>query len=149
MKLTIHLLTLFFFLSLSTLNGFAQLSGSDLEEFEKEKFLLTQRLLTCQSIAYSVINENDYNTKSVYIRLGNKNYNLAYQSFIALQKLDSDMDENLRKNISAMLELYAKSFSSLDALNPPEMALALSFGKSSLQFIIEKLYVLLIYTAET
>ena len=57
-----------------------------------------------------------------------------------MQGYNVPMDGKLVENISAMLQLYAKSFENIEALNKPEMALGISFGKNSLGFIVKKLY---------
>lgn len=117
----------------------AQTEG-ELKKFDEEKFTLVQRLLTCQSMAYTTMNENDYQKRYLYMNLGSKNYNYAYKAFIQMQGCNVAMDEKLIKKISTLLQLYSKSFESVDALNSPEMALGISFGKESLENVVIKLY---------
>lgn len=112
--------------------AYSQTTEDNAKEFEKQSSLLIQKLYSCQSMAYTVIGEKDYQTRYLYVNLGSKYYNDAYQSFIKMQGLDENMNEKLRENISTLLEMYAKSFESIDALNKPEMALALTFAKYSL-----------------
>lgn len=113
--------------------AYSQTTEENAKEYEKQSMLLIQKLYSCQSMAYTVIGEKEYQTRYLYVNLGSKYYNDAYQSFIKMQGLDENMDEKLRENISTLLQMYAKSFESIDALNKPEMALALSFAKHSLK----------------
>lgn len=113
--------------------AYSQTADENAKEFEKQSMMLIQKLYSCQSMAYTVIGEQDYQTRYLYVNLGSKYYNDAYQSFIKMQGLNENMDEKLRENISTLLQMYAKSFESIDALNKPEMALALSFAKHSLK----------------
>lgn len=113
--------------------AYSQTADENAKEFEKQSMMLVQKLYSCQSMAYTVIGEQDYQTRYLYVNLGSKYYNDAYQAFIKMQGLNEDMDEKLRENISTLLQMYAKSFESIDALNKPEMALALSFTKHSLK----------------
>ena len=92
--------------------AFSQTTDENAKEFEKQSMMQTRYL---------------------YVNLGSKYYNDAYRAFIKMQGLDENMDEKLRENISTLLQMYAKSFESIDALNKPEMALALSFAKHSLK----------------
>ena len=128
-KPLITAITLFLTFSLA----YSQTTEENAKEYEKQSMLLIQKLYSCQSMAYTVIGEKDYQTRYLYVNLGSKYYNDAYQSFIKMQGLDENMDEKLRENISTLLQMYAKSFESIDALNKPEMALALSFAKHSLK----------------
>ena len=120
-------------LVLTFILAYSQTADEDAKEFEKQSMMLIQKLYSCQSMAYTVIGEQDYQTRYLYVNLGSKYYNDAYQSFIKMQGLNENMDEKLRENISTLLQMYAKSFESIDALNKPEMALALSFAKHSLK----------------
>ncbi len=43
------------------------------------------------------------------------------------------MDEKLGENVSILLQMYAKFFESIDAINKPESVFALSFAKYSLK----------------
>jgi Skp family chaperone for outer membrane proteins len=113
--------------------AYSQTADENAKEFEKQSTMLIQKLYSCQSMAYTVIGEQDYQTRYLYVNLGSKYFNDAYQSFIKMQGLNENMDEKLRENISTLLQMYAKSFESIDALNKPEMALALSFAKHSLK----------------
>lgn len=113
--------------------AYSQTADENAKEFEKQSMMLVQKLYSCQSMAYTVIGEQDYQTRYLYVNLGSKYYNDAYQAFIKMQGLNESMDEKLRENISTLLQMYAKSFESIDALNKPEMALALSFAKHSLK----------------
>lgn len=123
-----------FALVLLTFNfAYSQTADENAKEFEKQSMMLIQKLYSCQSMAYTVIGEQDYQTRYLYVNLGSKYYNDAYQAFIKMQGLNENMDEKLRENISTLLQMYAKSFESIDALNKPEMALALSFAKHSLK----------------
>ena len=112
----------------------------DIKKFNEAKFTLIQRLLTCQSVAYTTINTSDFSARSQYVEFGNKNYNYAYKAFIEMQTANENMDENLRKQISSILELYSKAYSSIDGLDSEEMALALSFAKVRLEMIVKELY---------
>jgi len=114
-------------------SAYSQSADENAKEFEKQSMMLIQKLYSSQSMAYTVIGEKDYQTRSLYVNLGSKYYNDAYQAFIKMQGLNDNMDEKLRENISTLLQMYAKSFESVDALNKPEMALALSFAKHSLK----------------
>lgn len=117
-----------------TLNfAYSQTTNDKAKELEKQELILIQKLYSCQSMAYTVIGEQDYQTRYLYVNLGSRYYNDAYQAFIKMQGLNENMDEKLRENISTLLQMYAKSFESIDALNKPEMALALSFAKHSLK----------------
>lgn len=120
-------------LLLTLSSAYSQTVDENAKEFEKQSMMLIQKLYSCQSMAYTVIGEQDYQTRYLYVNLGNKYYNDAYQAFIKMQGLDENMNEKLRENISTLLQMYAKSFESIDALNKPEMALALSFAKHSLK----------------
>ena len=100
--------------------AYSQTTEDNAKEFEKQSSLLIQKLYSPQSMAYTVIGEKDYQTRYLYVNLGSKYYNDAYQSFIKMQGLDENMNEKLRENISTLLEMYAKSFESIDALNKPE-----------------------------
>ena len=120
-------------LVLTFILAYSQTADENAKEFEKQSMMLIQKLYSCQSMAYTVIGEQDYQTRYLYVNLGSKYYNDAYQSFIKMQGLNENMDEKLRENISTLLQMYAKSFESIDALNKPEMALALSFAKHSLK----------------
>ena len=97
-------------------------------------------MTTCQSIAYTTINTTDYKAREQYVNFGNKNYNYAYEAFIEMQTINENMDENLRKQISAILELFSKAYSSIDGLDNQEVALALSFAKVRLEMIVKELY---------
>lgn len=130
------ILVLFSF-SIGNLNAQTE---DDLKNFNQEKFTLVQRLLTCQSLAYTTMNEKDYQTRYIYMNLGSTNYNYAYKSFINLQGYNIEMDKKLIENISTVLKLYAKSFESVDSLNKPELALGLSFSDAYLMYIIKALY---------
>ena len=114
-------------------SAYSQTADENAKEFEKQSMMIIQKLYSCQSMAYTVIGEQDYQTRYLYVNLGSKYYNDAYQTFIKMQGLNENMDEKLRENISTLLQMYAKSFESIDALNKPEMALALSFAKYSLK----------------
>lgn len=111
----------------------SQTADENAKEFEKQSMMLIQKLYSCQSMAYTVIGEQDYQTRYLYVNLGSKYYNEAFQAFIKMQGLNENIDEKLRENISTLLQMYSKSFESIDALNKPEMALALSFAKHSLK----------------
>lgn len=113
--------------------AYGQTADENVKEFEKQSMMLIQKLYSCQSMAYTVTGEQDYQTRYLYVNLGSKYYNDAYQVFIKMQGLNENMNDKLRENISALLQMYAKSFESIDALNKPEMALALSFAKHSLK----------------
>lgn len=113
--------------------AYSQTADENAQEFEKQSMMLIQKLYSCQSMAYTVIGEQDYQRRNLYVNLGSKYYNDAYQAFIKMQGLNENMDEKIRENISTLLQMYAKSFESVDALNKPEMALALSFAKHSLK----------------
>ena len=114
-------------------SAYSQTADENAKEFEKQSMMLIQKLYSCQSMAYTVIGEQDFQTRYLYVNLGSKYYNDAYQAFIKMQGLNENIDEKLRENISTLLQMYAKSFESIDALNKPEMALALSFAKHSLK----------------
>lgn len=120
-------------LVLTFILAYSQTADENAKEFEKQSMMLIQKLYSCQSMAYTVIGEQDYQTRYLYVNLGSKYYNDAYQAFIKMQGLNENMDDKLRENISTLLQMYAKSFESIDALNKPEMALALSFAKHSLK----------------
>lgn len=115
-------------------------SEVDIKKFDEAKFILIQRMLTCQSVAYTTMNTSDYSARSQYVEFGNKNYNYAYEAFIEMQTANENIDENLRKQISAILTLYSKAYSSIDGLDSQEMALALSFAKVRLEMIVKELY---------
>ena len=120
--------------------AYSQTADENTKELEKQELILIQKLYSCQSIAYTVIGEQDYQTRYLYVNLGSKYYNDAYQAFIKMQGLNKNMYEKLRENISTLLQMYAKSFESIDALNKPEMALALSFAKYSLKSVNQDLF---------
>lgn len=138
MKFTKFLPTLFLLIICST-ELFAQ-TEVDIKKYDEAKFTLIQRLLTCQSVAYTTINTTDLQARSQYVEFGNKNYNYAYKAFIKMQTANENMDENLRKQISAILELYSKAYSSIDSLDNQEITLALSFAKVRLEMIVKELY---------
>lgn len=114
--------------------------NDDNKKYNEAKFTLIQRLLTCQSVAYTTMNTTDYNAREQYVNFGNKNYNYAYEAFVEMQTENENMDENLRKQISAILELYSKAYSSIDGLASQEVALALSFAKVRLKLMVKELY---------
>lgn len=123
-----------------TLNlAHSQIANDNVKEFEKQSMLLIQKLYSCQSIAYSVIGEQDNKTRYLYINLGNKYYNEAYTAFNKMQGVNDTIGEKLRDDISTLLQIYAKAFESMDALNKPESAIALSFAKQYLKKINEVL----------
>ena len=130
---TIKPLILVLALMLTMNLSYAQTTDENAKEFEKQELILVQKLFSCQSMAYTVIGEQDYQTRYQYLNLGIKYYNDSYQAFIKMQELQENMDDKLRENISTLLQMYAISFESIDALKKPEMALALSFAKHSLK----------------
>ena len=134
-----NLLTALIFVMTANLSH-GQATNVKSDELEKEKLKLIQKLLSCQSMAYTVIAEQEYQTRLKYIDVGNKYYNDAYQSFIKIQGLYENMDKKLTEDIGIVLQLYAMSFESIDALNKPEMALALEFAKSILKKTMTDFY---------
>ena len=138
MKINRLLLILFLLIICST-DLIAQ-SDIDIKKYDEAKFTLVQRMLTCQSVAYTTINTSDFSARSQYVEFGNKNYNYAYKAFIEMQTANENMNDNLRKQISAILELYSKAYLTIDALDSQEMALALSFAKVRLEMIVKELY---------
>ena len=135
----VKLFPLIFLLIFSSTDIIAQ-DNSDMKQYDEAKFTLIQRLLTCQSTAYTTINTTDYNAREQYVEFGNKNYNYAYKAFIEMQTVNENMDESLRKQISAILELYSKAYSSIDGLDSQEVVLALSFAKVRLELIVKELF---------
>ncbi len=119
--------------------AYSQTTDENAKELEKQELILIQKLFSFQSMAYTVIREQEYQTRYLYVNLGSKYYNDAYQAFIKMQGLNENMDEKQRENISTLLQMYAKSFESVDALNKPEMVLALSFAKHSLKKLTQDL----------
>ena len=92
------------------------------------KFRLCQYLLSCQSVAYTIIDEKDSRMKRSLASQGLSYYNKAYEQFIELQDPKYGlMSVEQLKNISQMLEAYAKIYSDISTLNQPTSILALSF----------------------
>jgi len=92
------------------------------------KYKLSEYLLSCQSMAYTIIGEKDFQTKSYLGTKGLDYYNKAYQQFVKLQDPQyGELNEELRKSISTLLEGYAKIYGDISLLNDPSYAVALAF----------------------
>jgi hypothetical protein len=123
-----------------TLNlTYGQSADEKVKEYEKHSMMLIQKLYSCHSMAYTIMGEKDNQTRFIYYRLANKYSDDAQSAFIKMKSLDENMDVKLRENIATLLQLYAKAFESLDALNKPETAVALSFSKHYLKKLNEDL----------
>ncbi len=107
--------------------SFAQTQNKKVEAV-KEKYKLCEYLLSCQSMAHTIIGENDNQMKRYLCRKGLDYYNNAYQEYIKLQDPQYDqLSEDLRKIISAVMEIYAKTYNDITFLNTPNSLLAMSF----------------------
>ncbi len=92
--------------------------------YETAKYKMTEYLLSCQSIAYSLLSEQNLNKRADLATIGYHYYNYAYQNFIILQnpsygKLTNKMDSS----VSIMLTLYEKTFSDVSQFNDSQQAL--------------------------
>ncbi len=50
--------------------AYSQTDDENAKEFEKQSMMLIQKLYSCQSMAYTVIGEQDYQTRYQYVNLG-------------------------------------------------------------------------------
>lgn len=92
------------------------------------KYKLCEYLLSCQSMAYTIIGEKDFQTKNYLGTKGLDYYNKAYQQFTKLQDPQYGvLSDDLRKNIATLMEGYAKIYNDISLLNDPSYAVALAF----------------------
>lgn len=92
------------------------------------KFKLCEYLLSCQSMAYTIIGEKDFQSKSYLGTKGLDYYNKAYQQFTKLQDPQYGvLSDDLRKSIATLMEGYAKIYNDISLLNDPSYAIALAF----------------------
>jgi hypothetical protein len=92
------------------------------------RYKLCEYLLACQAMAHTVIGEDDFQMKRYLGRTGLDYYGKAYQEYIELQSPKYGiLNEELRKNISAVLGIYAKMYNDVTFLNTANGLLAISF----------------------
>lgn len=91
------------------------------------KYKLCEYLLSCQSMAYTIIGEKDFQSKNYLGTKGLDYYNKASQQFTKLQDPQYGvLSDDLRKNIAVLMEGYAKIYGDISLLNEPSYAIALA-----------------------
>lgn len=84
-------------------------------------------------MANTVATTQEPSLVKAYMERGNQWYENASKEYLALQSPGIELDEKLKENISAVIQLYQKVFNDLPFARTPEALLALRFAEGAIQ----------------
>ncbi len=93
----------------------------------KSKLKLTQYILSCESIYYSILQSSDIEERDHLADIGTRYYNQAYQAWISLQSAKAGITPELNKSIPTILMMFEKLFREKESLQNPTAPLAMEF----------------------
>lgn len=91
------------------------------------KFKLTEHLLSCQSMTYTIIEESDPNMRLYLAEKGFDYCQKARHQFTLLQAdSETEIDETVKKGVPILLEGYQQIFTDVTKLNNPAFVVGLA-----------------------
>jgi hypothetical protein len=88
---------------------------------------LTQYILSCESIYYSILQAPDLEERNHLADIGTRYYNQAYQAWLSLQSAHAPITTELNKSIPTILITFEKLFREKENIQNPTGPLAIEF----------------------